>query len=99
MRQDRQSNAKPILLNNQVEFECSVLEFLGDTMCDIECKKCQSTMRLQSESLTEEFWVCENTECNKWVRRSSIIHEAKKKATSGISLFGKWDTLFSVFNH
>jgi ssDNA-binding Zn-finger/Zn-ribbon topoisomerase 1 len=66
-------------------------------MSSIQCEKCESAMRLQSESLTEEFWVCSNPSCNKWLRRSSIIHDANTKTGFGGSLFKLPKAVFSVF--
>jgi hypothetical protein len=63
----------------------------------IQCEKCQNAMRLQSETLTEEFWVCPNTECNKWFRRSSIIHDSNS-ATAAAPMFGIGRVILSVFN-
>jgi hypothetical protein len=53
-------------------------------------------MRLQSESLTEEFWVCANTDCNKWVRRSSIIHHEKQTASLVAPLISGMASRFSI---
>jgi hypothetical protein len=39
-------------------------------------------MQLQSESLTEEFWVCCNSDCHTWERRSTVTH---KVISSGVS--------------
>jgi hypothetical protein len=68
-------------------------------MNSVQCEKCESAMRLQSESLTEEFWVCSNSRCNKWVRRSSIIHDTDNHATGGGTPFFKMPkAIFSIFN-
>lgn len=62
-------------------------------MSNLQCNKCQNHMRLQSESLTEEFWVCTNTDCNKWLRRSTVIHDSKEASTP---LFGGLASRFST---
>ena len=67
-------------------------------MCDMQCNKCQSSMRLQSESLTEEFWVCANTDCNKWHRRSTVAHDSESASSFASPLFGMGSGLFSIFN-
>jgi hypothetical protein len=63
-------------------------------MSNLQCNKCQNHMQMQSESLTEEFWVCTNTECNKWERRSSVSHEV---TSSSISI-GLGEAIYSIFN-
>lgn len=65
-------------------------------MCNMQCNKCQSNMRLQSESLTEEFWVCANTDCNKWARRSTIIHDEKETSALFAPLFRGIASRFSI---
>lgn len=65
-------------------------------MCDMQCSKCQSAMRLQSESLTEEFWVCANTDCNKWARRSTVIHDERESSPLFAPLFGSIAARFSI---
>jgi hypothetical protein len=62
----------------------------------VQCEKCQNAMRLQSETLTEEFWVCQNSACNKWFRCSSVIHQPNQDTTR--SRFGIGNTLLSLFN-
>jgi len=62
-------------------------------MNTMQCNKCQSTMQLQSESLTEEFWVCTNSRCNTWTRQSSVIHRPAYSVTESLS-----DAMYSLFN-
>jgi hypothetical protein len=52
-------------------------------------------MRLQSESLTEEFWVCANAKCNKWLRRSTVIHDERGASSTFMPLFGGITSLIS----
>lgn len=55
-------------------------------------------MKLQSESLTEEFWVCTNSRCNKWLRRSTVINDSDKTAAFASQLFGMAGGIFAIFN-
>lgn len=50
-------------------------------------------MQLQSESLTEEFWVCTNSSCNKWIRQSSVIHRPAHSITKNLG-----DAMYTLFN-
>lgn len=68
-------------------------------MCNLQCNKCQNSMRLQSESLTEEFWVCENNHCNKWLRRSTVIHDSHNPSSFANPFSGIGAGIFSIFNN
>ncbi len=41
-------------------------------------------MKLQTTSLTEEFWVCSTSRCNHWLRRSTVIPEADELAVAAV---------------
>ncbi|GEM_PF-2245369 len=70
---------------------------------DTQCVKCQAVgrngvMKMQSETLTEQFWVCSNAECNNRFSKKTDFHETKETMTLGAATVAIGAALWSIFH-